>query len=107
MKIYWRQKDIPELASLPPEKRRAAYRACYEQAIRLWPRGVGWLACLLGAALGFFVGCLIVPYSVSISSFVRALAVGIGVGIGGFIFQQLVAHQMRPYLREYLKGRIV
>jgi hypothetical protein len=91
MKIYWSNKDIPELANLTPDQQRRAWQACYwKYTFKYWQT---WASCGLVA---FFV-------SLGMAKFGPVLGGAIGGGLGGFVFSQVAMNVLRPHLRDYVE----
>ena len=89
MKIYWRIKDIPELANLTPAQQKQAWRACYTKyALKSW---LTWV----------FLGVMVLLIIVCSRFFGPILGGAIGGGIGGGLWGVTIVHTLRPHLKAY------
>ena len=131
MKLYFSLKSIPELTGLSPAERRLAWHACKGMAWRRWQT---WAATLVGLGAGVFLAYLIMSaihahrYEVAhrileatgrpswltlrevwflILFAMGFLGGGILVGVTQLVRWPVVAGQVRPGLREYVKRREV
>jgi hypothetical protein len=99
MKLYWSIKSIPELADLPKQNRKTAWKNTY---LKHWIK-VGLLPTLI-------VMVCVIAGSVFAENHYGHLGglicAGIAGGIGGFIGWEITANMIRPYLREYLNSNV-
>jgi hypothetical protein len=93
MKLYWSNKDIPELANLSPKQRGKAWRACYlKYAFRYWQTWLALVLIFVFVAIG--------------NKLAGVVGSALGAGIGGFLLFQLVASVVRPHLREFVNRQL-
>jgi len=91
MKIYWSNKDIPELANLTPDQQSRAWKACYGQYIfKHWQTWASF-------------GLIAIFIMVGMAKFGPILGGAIGGGLGGFVFSQVAMNVLRPHLRDYVE----
>ncbi len=90
MKIYWRNKDIPELAGLSRMERFKMMQACY------WKFGFRYWQCWV--ALLVFVALIVLEEAVGLA----LPYILITVGIGSQIYQSIVVDRLRPHFRDYI-----
>jgi hypothetical protein len=99
MKIYWSASSIPELAGLPREEARKAWRACYLKGYKHWQTWLGIFIALLCTFLGAAIGKEIILGGHNM----HIIGSGIGCAVGGgMILSQIIVRQIRPYLRQYI-----
>ncbi|MGO9246799.1 MAG: hypothetical protein ACLP0A_00920 [Verrucomicrobiia bacterium] len=105
MKIYWRCKDIPELANLSRPERRKVWRGCYLEILHFWQFWMGQLAIFIFTVLGDVIGLVLQDrFGVSEAVYYACALAGVLTGclIDGWIYCTVVIDRLRPYFREYL-----
>jgi hypothetical protein len=95
MKIYW---SIPEMALIPVPQRRGAWTACLFRALAKWQMWVAILVLTVPVTAIWCVGDFLGP---PMSWFFYVVA----CAIEGFASYQIIAHYIRPFLREYIQRR--
>lgn len=111
MRFYLRLKSIPELSELPASERRIAWHGCRR---RTWQRWQTWVGTLVAAAIGGGLGWGSLKLFVWLSPFDRRMTYFLGgfvcgaviVGVTETLRSVVVASQIRPFLQEYLAGRV-
>ena len=105
MKIYWRAKDIPELAGLSRPERRQAWQHSYLQILCFWQFWIGQLAIFVFSVVGYVMGLILQErFGVSDGAAEACTLVGVVTGclIDGWIYCTIVIDRLRPYLREFI-----
>ncbi|MGD0573111.1 MAG: hypothetical protein ABSB11_08840 [Sedimentisphaerales bacterium] len=99
MKFYWSINSIPELAGLPKQNRKKAWRKTH---LKYFFK-VGVISTVLDV---FFivVGCLFGQIYYGFGG--GLIGIVIAGGIGGTIAWELEANLIRPCLREYLNSNV-
>ena len=111
MKMYWRCKDVPELAELSRSERRKVVRNCFFNfGFRLWEFWIGQAAIFICGFLGMMVGVVLeyvfgFPYIVDFAC--RLIGVLIGCSIYTWIYCGVILEKLRPHFRDYLQSHKV
>ncbi len=100
MKIYWGTNSIPELAGLSSNERNKVWRSCVWKCYTHWQTWLGLALCGAISGIGAIVAGWLFPYVFSW----QLLVVALFGGVGGLIFGQIAAHQVRPHLKAYLES---
>src|SRR3989442_211695 len=106
MKIYWRLKEVPELAPLAPKERRRVHEICLRRhflCARPTPRSVAAFVALLscGIAVGILGTALLARVGAS-DPLWNIAAMTIGGMLGWFLLTQISLPSLRPHYTEYL-----
>ena len=108
MKVYWRLKDVPELAGLSWTDRIRVGRACFFRfGFGLWQF---WVACLLEFVfiiLGGLAASLAYAFDLPRAVSYACGLVGVLTGclIYGWIYSTVVIDRLRPHFRDYIAER--
>src|SRR6266852_1909082 len=109
MKIYWRLKDVPELAPLAPKERRRVHELCLRRHF-LYTRPkrrsiAAYIACLSCGisvgVLGIFGSSLLARVGVSDCGWCSFVALIFGMMLGWFLFTRIAIPSLRPFYTEF------
>jgi len=102
MKIYWRYKDVPELAALSWREQRKVVRVCiWKFGFRHWQCWVVFLVCCLFIMFGVTAGVTL-QYEFGFPLAVHLACNMIGLCIGSMIYHNVLVKQLRPHFRDYI-----
>ncbi|HVU09356.1 MAG TPA: hypothetical protein VHG89_12510 [Verrucomicrobiae bacterium] len=103
MKLYFTEKQIPELAELTSEQQRTVRRSAFDLLCEKKPTTRFWVRLFNGAAVlvGVFSGYAVGQFSNSeFYRFFTAILVGtIVVSLIELVGQSLITERLRPYFR--------
>ena len=109
MKFYLSASQLPELAPLTRDQKKAVLQCAMEafygdQPSRVWS-GLPWI---VGGALGGALAATMVGAGSGLSHWKLPIIIGCGVAgavLGTFVFGQFFTAQLRPYVRRVLEER--
>jgi hypothetical protein len=109
MKLYWRCKDVPELADLSRAQRRKVVRHCFfSYGLRDWHFWVAFLAEATCIIAGGIIG-IILRYGFGFPAFVdytcRAVGLLLGLSIYTVMYCGVITDRLRPHFRDYIAER--
>ena len=110
MQIYWRLKDVPELARLAPKERRRVHELClrrYFLDTRPTRRSIAAYGAFLccGISTGILGGALVARVAGS-DSLWRIEAMTIGMMLGWFLFTRIAIPSLRPFYSEFIESEL-
>ena len=109
MKIYWRLKDVPELALLSPKQRWRIHELCLRRQFlykrptsRSFTAYIVFLTCSISVAI---LGSDVVSRFVgSHSIWCASVAMSIGIMFGWFMFNVVAVPGLRPFYQAYIES---
>ena len=102
MKLYFTDRQVPELAKLGDSQRRVVRREAYKNYTsghRSWESNIRFcnlLAVLFAGATGFYA------YRAGCGWLLAVVIAGVGAGAIAVFSQSLLTKRLRPYVRRYL-----
>ena len=102
MKLYFTDRQVPELAKLGDSQRRVVRREAYKNYTsghRSWESNIRFsnlLAVLFAGATGFYA------YRAGSGWLLALVIAGVGAGAIAVFSQSLLTKRLRPYFRRYL-----
>jgi len=112
MGIYWSLSDVPELASLPRDKRRRVHEACLRKYI-FNTRATGrtiiayLMLVIAGPAVAILSLDILAPlFGAPIPNWVTILTLVVGASLGWFLFSRLLIPHLRRFYLDYIQNEL-
>jgi len=110
MKIFWRLKDVPELAPLVPEERRRVHEVCLRRhflCTRPTPRSAAAFVALLGCGISVgILGTALLARVGASDPLWNIAAMTCGGMLGWFLFTRIAMPSLRPHYTEFIESEL-